>query len=211
MWLANQTRPDIANAVRAVLRDTNSPRKIHWETTVGILEYVFFTIDFGITFQRGKRLDLVDYADADYASNATDRRPVSGGAVMCAGACVCWFSKIQKCMTLSTTETEYVGLADTIKGVIFFRYAWSFILPGLGSACITVFEDNKGARHLAHNLVCALNSKHIDIRHHYLKELLFRGEFEIVAVESEQQHADFSTKALAGKVFRFHRDFVMNI
>ena len=124
---------------------------------------------------------------------------------------MCWFSRTQKCVTLSTTENEYVALADTIKEVIFLRYVWSFILPGLGSACITVFEDNKGARHLAHNPVCASNSKHIDFRHHFLRELVFRGEFDIVAVESEQQHADFLTKALAGPVFRFQRDFVMNI
>ena len=50
MWLANQTRPDIANAVRAVARYTNSPRENHWKTAVGILEYVFFPSDFGITF-----------------------------------------------------------------------------------------------------------------------------------------------------------------
>ena len=87
MWLAHQTRPDIANAVRAVARYTNSPRVIHWKTAVGILEYVLFTSDFGITFQRGSVLELVAYADADYASNATDRRSVSGGAQehACAG------------------------------------------------------------------------------------------------------------------------------
>ena len=76
---------------------------------------------------------------------------------MCAGACLCWFSRTQKCVTLSTTENEYVALADTIKEVIFVQYEWSFILPGLDSACITVFEDNKGARHLSHNPVCASN------------------------------------------------------
>ena len=102
---------------------------------------------------------------------------------MRAGACVCWFSRAQKCVTLSTTEAEYVALANTIKEVIFLRYVWSFILPGLGSACITVFEDNKGARHLAHSPVCASNSKHIDIiRHHCLRELVFRGERDVVAV-----------------------------
>ena len=130
---------------------------------------------------------------------------------MCAGACVCWFSRTQKCVTRSTTEAEYEALADTIKEVIFLRYVWSFILPGLGSAGITGLVDNKGARHLAHNPVCASNSKHIDIRHHFFRELVFRGEFDIVAVESEQQHADFLTKAFAGAVFRFHQDFVMNI
>ena len=64
-----------------------------------------------------------------------------------------------------------------------------FFLPGLGSACITGFEDNKGARHLAHNPVCTSNSKNIDMRHHFLRELVFMGEFDIVAIESEQQQA----------------------
>ena len=78
MWLANQTRPDIANAVRAVARYANKPREVHWKTPIGILEYVFSTSDFGITLQRGSGLELIAFADADYASKATDRRSVSG-------------------------------------------------------------------------------------------------------------------------------------
>ena len=50
MWLANQTRPDIANAVRAVARYANQPREVHWRTAIGIFEYVFSTSDFDITF-----------------------------------------------------------------------------------------------------------------------------------------------------------------
>ena len=211
MWLANQTRPDIANAVRAVARYAHSPRGVHWRTAIGILEYVFSTSGFGITFQRGSGLELVAYADADYASKATDRRSVSGGVVMCAGACVCWFSRTQKCVTLSTTEAEYVALADTIKEAIFLRYVWSFILPGSDARCITVFEDNEGARHLAQNPVSTPNSKHIDVRHHFLRELVLRGDFSIVHVESEKQHADFLTKALTNEAFRFHRDVLMNL
>ena len=92
----------------------------------------FSTSDFGITFQRGSGLELVAFADADYASKATDRRSVSGGAIMFAGACVCWFSRPQKCVTFSTTEAEYVALADTIKEAMFMRYVWSFIFPGIG-------------------------------------------------------------------------------
>ena len=79
----------------------------------------FFTSDFGITFQRGSGLELVAYADTDYASKAADGRLVSGGAVMCAGACVCWFTRTQKCVTLLNTEAEYIALADAIKEVIF--------------------------------------------------------------------------------------------
>ena len=97
---------------------------VHWSTANGILEYAFSS-DFGITFQKGSGLELVAFADAGYASKATDRRSVSGGAVMCAGACVCWFSRTQKCVTLSTTEAEYVALGDTVKEAIFIRYVGS--------------------------------------------------------------------------------------
>ena len=50
MWLANQTRTDIADAVRAVARYANQPREVHWRTAIGILEYVFSTSNFGSTF-----------------------------------------------------------------------------------------------------------------------------------------------------------------
>ena len=51
MWLADQTRPDIANAVRAVARYTNSPREIHWKTAVGILEYFFSRVILYLHFR----------------------------------------------------------------------------------------------------------------------------------------------------------------
>ena len=63
----------------------------------------------------------VFFADADYASEATDRRSVSGGAIMCGGVFVCWFSRTQKCGTLSTSEAEYVALGDAVKELLFSR------------------------------------------------------------------------------------------
>ena len=76
---------------------------------------------------------------------------------------------------------------------------------------MTVFEDNKGARYLAQNPVCTSNSKRIDVRHHFLRGLIFRGEFIITHVESQEQHANFLTKPLSKVDFYYHRDFLMNI
>ena len=53
MWLANQTRPDIANAVRAVARYANQPREVHWRTALGILEYVFLRVILVLRSRRG--------------------------------------------------------------------------------------------------------------------------------------------------------------
>ena len=72
------------------------------------------------------------------ASKAADKRSGSGGAIMCAGACVCWFSRTQKCVTLSTTEVQYVALADTIKEAMFLRYVWNYIFPGFNTSYIPV-------------------------------------------------------------------------
>ena len=55
------------------------------------------------------------------------------------------------------------------------------------------------------------NSKRIDVRHHFLRELVERKEIEIVHVSSEHQHADFLTKALPEKEFEFQWDYVMNL
>ena len=54
MWFANQTRPDIANAVRAIARYANKPREVHWSTAIGILDCVFGLSNSVITFQGGQ-------------------------------------------------------------------------------------------------------------------------------------------------------------
>ena len=66
------------------------------------------------------------FDDADHASKAADRRSVSGGLVMGEGACLSWFSRNHKCVTLSTTEAEYVALADVIKEILFFEAGLAF-------------------------------------------------------------------------------------
>ena len=213
MWLAISTRPDISNAVRSVARYCSAPKAIHWKAALGILAYINDTSDFGITYQRGTSasISLEVFADADYASKATDRRSVSGGAIMCGGACVCWFSRTQKCVTLSTSEAEYIALGDAVKELLFLRQVWRFMLPGKGMPCFPIFEDNQGAVQLSQNPVSNSNSKHIDVRHHFLRELVRQGDISVSHVPSEDQHADILTKALAFDVLAIHRRFLMNL
>ena len=55
------------------------------------------------------------------------------------------------------------------------------------------------------------NSKHVDARHHFLREIIEKGEASISHVQSKFQHASFLTKPLSKESFRFHRNFVMNM
>ena len=84
------------------------------------------------------------------------------------------------------------------------------MLPGREMPCFPIFEDNQGAVQLSLNLVSDSNLKHIDIRHHFLRELVHQGDTSVSNVPSEFQHADMLTKALAFDVFAIHRRFLMN-
>ena len=107
------------------------------------MEYINGTSEYGITFQRGtlSGISLEVFADADYASKATDRRSISGGLIMCGGASVCWFSRTQKCVTLSTSEAEYVALGDAVKElVIVFETGLAFYATQQDHAVLSGFR-----------------------------------------------------------------------
>ena len=156
------------------------------------MEYINGTSEYGITFQRGtlSGISLEVFAGAYYASKVTDRRSVSGGVIMCGGASVCWFSRTQKCVTLSTSEAEYVALGDAVKELLFLRHVWRFMLPSKVMPCFPIFEDNQSAVQLAQNPITSSNSKHIDVRQHFLRELVRQRDIKVVQVPSEFQHAD---------------------
>ena len=85
------------------------------------------------------------------------------------------------------------------------------MLPKARMPCIAMYEDNEGVIQIAKHPICNSNSKHIDLRHHFLRELVERKEIEIIHISTEYQHADFVTKALPKKEFAFHRGIVMNL
>ena len=87
---------------------------------------------------------------------------------MYGGVCVCWYSRIQRCRTLSTTEAKYVALGDAVKEILFLRQVWRFMVPGKGMPCFPMFEDHQGVVQLAQNLVMNSNYKHINVCHIFL-------------------------------------------
>ena len=85
------------------------------------------------------------------------------------------------------------------------------MIPGKGMPHFPLFEDNQGASQLSKNPVSNSNSKHIDVRHHFLRKLVRQGDIIGNHVPSEYQHADILTKVLAFDVFAIHRRFLMNL
>ena len=127
------------------------------------------------------------------------------------GGAVSWHSKTQKCVTLSTTQAEYVAMSDMGKEILFLRQVWCFMSPKARMPCIAMYEDNEGAIQIAKHPISNSNSKHIDVRHHFLREQVEWKEIEIIHVASQYQHADFLTTALPEREFEFHQGIVMNL
>ena len=105
------TKPDVADAARVVARHSHNPCERYWVVIEKNLAYLNATWDLGIMYEGGSRLFLTIFADADYASKATDRHSLSGtAAVILEGAVVCAISRTQHYVTLSRTEAEYVAM-----------------------------------------------------------------------------------------------------
>ena len=130
---------------------------------------------------------------------------------MCRSTCVCWVSRTQKCVTLSIFVAVYVALGDAVNELLFLRQVWRFMIPGKGMPCFPVFGDNEGALQLSKNPVSNSNSRHVDVGHHFLRELVRQGDISVNHVRSEYQHADILTKVLAFDLFATHRRFLMNL
>ena len=104
------TRPDIANVARAVAQHAHNPAARHWKAVRKIISYLKATKDLGVVFRRGEDLKLLLFADVNYAGRCNDTRSVAGVAVTLGNIIVSASSTTQFCVTLSTSEAEYVAM-----------------------------------------------------------------------------------------------------
>ena len=112
---------------------------------------------------------------------------------------------------MSTAEAEYAALGEGVKDALFAGAVLSFICPELTESWVRVFEDNQGGIALAENLLSSAQSKHINVRFHFVRELLHANKYETQFVASKEQHADILTKSLATTPFKSHRKFSLNL
>ena len=171
-----------------------------------ILKYLRHTRTRGLTYEKGKTKELVVYTDSDFSSKEEGRRSASGVAVMYAGAAVAWFSRTQRCVTTSTTGSEYIATGDEARESLFVLLVLSFMDPGFKSKDFQILADNQGAIRLWTNPHSSARTRHIYIHHHWLRELITK-KMRIDHVASELQHADILTKPLEMKAFRTQRLF----
>jgi hypothetical protein len=195
IYLVTGTRPDIAVAVGEVSKFLDNPGREHWMAVKRILRYLKQTEKIGI-WCNPKSTELEGYSDADWAGDLDNRRSTTGYLFKIGGVPICWKSKRQPTVALSTAEAEYMALSLAVQTVIWIRK----LLKNFGVSIekpTTLYEDNQGCIAMAKNPVNHERTKHIDIRYHFVREKVEEGIVQVEYLETEEMLADILTKGLA--------------
>ncbi|GJZ20632.1 hypothetical protein Tco_0557222 [Tanacetum coccineum] len=195
------SRPDLVFAVCMCARYQASPTKKHLEALKRVFRYLRGTINWGLWYPKDTAMALTAYADADHAGCQDTRRSTSGSAQFLGDKLVSWSSKKQKSTAISTTEAEYIAMSGCCAQILWMRSQltdYGFVFNKIPLYC-----DNRSAIALCCNNVQHSRSKHIDIRHHFIREQVEKGVVELYFVTTDYQLADIFTKALSRERFEF--------
>ena len=184
LYVAMWTRPDIAFAVSQVARFQQSPTDHHWQCAKHILRYLKGTCNIGLTFSAEPTTSpptLRGYVDASWGEDPSTRRSQTGYVFTLGVAAIAWKSKLQETVALSSTEAEYLALSPAVKEALFLRNLLHDLCPTMSkSATVALFEDNQSTIKQASNLQSSDRTKHVDIRHHFIKQHVANGDIALV-------------------------------
>lgn len=204
MYLTN-TRPDIVHSVNMISRFMNDPSQNHFSAAKRILRYLQWTKNIGIKYTKEDDNSLIGYTDSDRAGSIDDRKSTSG-YVFCLGTKpISWSSKKQKTIALSSAEAEYIAATDAACEAIWLRR----VLENLQQEPETstkIFCDNMSAIAMTKNPVFHARSKHIELRHHFIRNLVNDGEIQLIFITTKEQLADPFTKAVTSEKLEYFKN-----
>nr|GFC17912.1 copia protein [Tanacetum cinerariifolium] len=196
------SRPDIMHATCYCARCQAQPTKKHLTVVKRIFRYLKNTIHMGLWYPKDTGFELTAFSDSDHAGCLDLRKSTSGGIqFLCGDKLVSWSSKKQDCTSMSFAEAEYVYLSACCAQVLWMRT--KLIDYGFHFDKIPMYCDSKAAIAISCNPVQHSRTKHIDVRYHFIKEMVEKGIVELFFIETEYQLADLFTKALPVERFRY--------
>ena len=206
MYLLVCTRFDISYALNRLSQKIQAPTMNDWHAAIRILRYLKGTKDQKLIYKnisKDKNIDkpmLVGFSDSSWA-DTEDRRSTNGYCYFYNDDLISWKCAVQKIITLSSTEAEYVALGNATKEGLWLQYLSDEINWAPEETELKIHVDNQSAIKLADNPVFHNRTKHISTRHHFIRELISRKQLTVTHVSTEHNLADLFTKVLATKTF----------
>ncbi|KAI3715736.1 hypothetical protein L6452_22723 [Arctium lappa] len=179
------SRPDIMFATCFCARYQSNPKESHLSAVKRILRYLKGSPNLGLWYPKDSRFELTAFTDADHAGDKL----------------VSWTSKKQNCVSTSTAEAEYVAAARCCSQVLWMTTQLRDF--GYNYKHVPIYCDSKSAISIIANPVQHSKTKHIDVRYHFIKDHVEKGDIEMHFVQTDFQLADLFTKPLDEKRFQF--------
>jgi hypothetical protein len=203
LYLMLGTRPDIAFAVIKLAKQAANPSEDHLSKALYICRYLVGTSKYRLTYDGESGQGISACTDSDWASDKGTCRSQTGYFIKLAKGLISWTSRAQKTIALSSTEAEYMALSDCSRQVVWMHTLLGELGYQMGP--IPICGDNQGSIFIASNPVTEKRSKHIDIRYHYIREVIERGFAEVYFINGEDNPADLLTKNLGRVKFQKFR------
>ncbi|KAL5549510.1 hypothetical protein UlMin_004741 [Ulmus minor] len=195
------TRPDVAYGISLLSRFMSNPGREHWEGIKWLLRYLLSSSDVGLMFKSCKEgAILKGYVDSDFAGDKDKRRSTTSYIFTLCDCCVSWKSQLQSIVTLSTTEAEYIATTEAMKEAIWLKGLLKELKLLKGE--VNVYSDSQSSIFLCKNPVFHDRTKHIDVKYHFIRDVVSQGIINLQKIPSEFNPADMGTKVLPVSRFK---------
>ena len=196
LWLSSFTRPDLTYAVSVLARYVSNPGKAHYVALQRVLAYLSHTVADVLVYKPDRSQPLCVYSDADWSSSFS----TSGSVTMWFGCAIAWYTRLQRSISHSSAESEYVAASMAAREATFVRdVLHDFGVLPVGPTALRL--DSKSAIDMTYDAVAFKKTKHVLRDANYLRDLVARQVFAPEHVPSASQLADIFTKALGRPLF----------
>jgi hypothetical protein len=202
LYAANITRIDIAYITNALARQLHDAHNYHLHAAYHVLAYLAGSTKLDLVFngQGGiKELKVEIFTDSDWAGERKDRISCGGNVTVINGSVTHWEAVKQKTVALSSCEAELYAYCDAVREAIYLREWFQFYFHR--AVKVHIYCDNRGTLEVADHSTSHRRTKHIEIRHFFVRDHLKKGEIKISHVHTDKNIADILTKQLNGPRF----------
>jgi hypothetical protein len=195
-YLSVLTRPDISYAISVLSQHLENPGMMHFRAAQQVFWYLSGTKQVGLLFKKEAALSLNAHVDADWGNCPDTRRSVTGFVVLTSKQLMSWKATRQATVLLLSTEAEYKALSDLGREIAWFKSLISELDLNYQPKEIPIGVDNQGAIDLAHSEMSqnSFRTKHMDIRLHFVRELVNMKTIKLHYIKTTNNSADFLTK-----------------
>ena len=195
LYVSVNSRPDITASVSILSQRMSSPTKVDMNEVKRVIRYLKGTIDLKLKVSDVQNeLVLEAFSDANWGEDRTDRKSNSGYLCLLGGT-VSWCCRKQSCVSLSSTEAEYIALAETCQEVVWLRSLCSdFNIAESEPTVVNV--DNQSCVRMIEMKRFSNRTKHVAVKYHFTSDLKEHGKVDFRYCPTDRNIADMLTKPL---------------